>query len=209
MGRPSARTSLMPDLAGKKTAYYGFTGIIEPGSATRIASAFNIAVNNGYDEIYLCFSSTGGYVADGIYLYNHITSLPIKTTIHNTGTVASIATAVYVASSDRTWNIYDADRNAAPEHGRNTRILDRRWRTISAPKTSPSARPLEILSLPDDSERFILLRRRRSNSVSLRRFHAPKGERNSVAPLHLARSSPDAIAKSCRRPAQQAPICIA
>ncbi len=91
----------MPDLAGKKTAYYGFAGVIEPGSATRIASAFNIAVNNGYDEIYLCFSSTGGYVADGIYLYNHITSLPIKTTMHNTGTVASIATAVYVAASER------------------------------------------------------------------------------------------------------------
>ena len=91
----------MPDLAVKKTAYYGFTGVIEPGSVTRIASAFNFAVNNGYDEIYLCFSSTGGFVADGIYLYNHIRSLPIKVTIHNIGTVASIATATYVAASVR------------------------------------------------------------------------------------------------------------
>ena len=33
----------MPDLAGKKTVYYGFTGLIEPASATRIASAFNHA----------------------------------------------------------------------------------------------------------------------------------------------------------------------
>ena len=91
----------MPDIAGKKTAYYGFTGIIEPGSATRIASAFNLAVNNGCDEIYLCLSSTGGLVADGIYLYNHIRSLPAKVIIHNIGTVASIATAVYVAASER------------------------------------------------------------------------------------------------------------
>ena len=64
----------MGDLAGKKTAYYGFTGIIEPGSATRIASAFNLAVNSGCDEVYLCLSSTGGLIADGIYLYNHIRS---------------------------------------------------------------------------------------------------------------------------------------
>ena len=91
----------MPDLAGKKTAYYGFTGVIEPGSVTRIASAFNHSVNNGFDEIYLCFSSTGGFVADGIYLYNHIRALPIKTIIHNVGTVASIATAIYVAASER------------------------------------------------------------------------------------------------------------
>ena len=85
----------------KKIAYYGFTGTIEPASATRIASALNLAVNNGYDEVYLCFSSIGGYVADGIYLYNHIMGLPIRVTIHNTGTVASIATAVYVAAEHR------------------------------------------------------------------------------------------------------------
>lgn len=91
----------MPDLAGTKTVYYGFTGPIEPGSATRIAAAFNAAVNDSYDEIYLCFSSTGGYVADGIYLYNHIRSLPAKVIIHNTGTVASIATAIYVAANER------------------------------------------------------------------------------------------------------------
>ena len=85
----------------QKIAYYGFTGPIESASVTRIASALNLAVNKGFDEIYLCLSSIGGYVADGIYLYNHIRGLPIKTTIHNTGTVASIATAVYVAAEHR------------------------------------------------------------------------------------------------------------
>ena len=91
----------MSDLAGTKTLYYGFTGTIEPGSATRIASAFNHAVNSGYDEIYLCLSSTGGYIADGVFLYNHIMGLPAKVTIHNIGTVMSIATALYVSAQDR------------------------------------------------------------------------------------------------------------
>ncbi len=85
----------------KKTAYYGFTGIIDSGSVTRITSAFNLAVNNGYEEICMCLSSTGGFIADGIYLYNHIRSLPVKVIIHNTGTVASIATAVYVGAEER------------------------------------------------------------------------------------------------------------
>lgn len=91
----------MPALAGKKTAYYGFTGLIEPASATRIASAFNAAINDNTDQIYLCLSSGGGLVADGIYLYNHIRGLPAEVIIHNTGTVASIATAVYVAADTK------------------------------------------------------------------------------------------------------------
>lgn len=91
----------MADLAGIKTAYLSFTGIIEPGGVGRIASAFNIAVNNSYDEVVLCFSSPGGLVADGIFLYNHIRSLPIKAIMYNTGSVASIAAAVFVAAEER------------------------------------------------------------------------------------------------------------
>ena len=91
----------MPDLAEKRIVYYGFTGLIDPASATRIASAFNQAVNDECDEIYLCLSSTGGYIADGVFLYNHIMGLPVKVTIHNTGSVMSIATALYVAAKCR------------------------------------------------------------------------------------------------------------
>jgi ATP-dependent Clp protease protease subunit len=40
-------------------------------------------------------------VGDGIYLYNYIRSLPIDVVIHAIGTVASIATTVFVAAQDR------------------------------------------------------------------------------------------------------------
>lgn len=85
----------------RKVAYYGFTAPIESGSATRLAAALNLAVNNGYDEVQLCFSSLGGYVADGIYLYNHIRALPIAVVAHNTGSVSSIALVVFVAAVRR------------------------------------------------------------------------------------------------------------
>lgn len=91
----------MPDLAGTKAAYYGFTGIIDPNGATRLCSAFNLAVNNGFDEINLCFSSMGGYVADGVYLYNYIRGLPAKIVIYNIGTVSSIAVTVFVGAAER------------------------------------------------------------------------------------------------------------
>lgn len=84
-----------------KIAYFGFTGTIESGSVTRISAALNHALNNNYDSVYLAFSSLGGYVADGVYLYNHIRALPIPVTIHATGNIASVAVAIYAGAARR------------------------------------------------------------------------------------------------------------
>ena len=91
----------MPDLAGRKIAYLGYTGPIDSEGVGRIASAINNAVNNSSDEVHLCFSSLGGYVSDGIFLYNHIRGLPLNVVIHNVGSVSSIAVAVFVAAHER------------------------------------------------------------------------------------------------------------
>ncbi len=91
----------MPDLAGRKVAYLGYTGAIDSEGVGRIAASLNNAVNGSFDEAQLCFSSLGGYVSDGIYLYNHIRGLPINVVIHNTGSVSSIAVAVFVAGHER------------------------------------------------------------------------------------------------------------
>src|ERR1700752_1432156 len=91
----------MPDLAGPKIAYLGYCGLVDSAGVTRIAQAINAAVNQQYDHVYLCFSSVGGYVGDGMYLYHHIRSLPVPLIMHNTGTVASIATTLFVAAERR------------------------------------------------------------------------------------------------------------
>ena len=93
---------IVTDLAGRKVAYYGFSGPIDSNSCTRIATALNAAVNSQCDTVHLNISSIGGLIADGIYLYNHIRSLPLDVTMHNTGSIASIATAVFVAAGKRT-----------------------------------------------------------------------------------------------------------
>lgn len=92
----------MPDLSGSPIAqYYGFTGMIDDNGVTRIAAAFNTAVNSGADEVHLCLSSLGGYVHSGIYLYNHIRGLPLKVIAYNAGSVASIAVAIFLAANER------------------------------------------------------------------------------------------------------------
>src|SRR6476661_7287331 len=91
----------MPDLVGRKIAYLGYTGQVDSSGVSRIASALNKAVNDRFDEVQLCFSSLGGFVADGIYLYNHIRSLPVRMVAHNVGSVSSIAVAVFLAAEER------------------------------------------------------------------------------------------------------------
>lgn len=91
----------MPDLAGTKIAYFSFTGAIGPDQATKIAAAFNFAVNNQFDEVYLCLSSPGGLTGDAVFLYNLIRGLPLRTTMHNIGNVSSAAVTVFAAAHYR------------------------------------------------------------------------------------------------------------
>ena len=87
--------------SGEHTVWFGFTGMIEPAGVGRIAGALNSALNAGAATVHLSFSSNGGYVADGIYLHNHIRALPLHVVIYNTGSVGSIAVSVFLAAHER------------------------------------------------------------------------------------------------------------
>lgn len=92
----------MPDLSGEPLRrFFGFSGMIDDNGVTRLASAFNLAVNEGAEEVHLCVSSLGGYVHSGIYLYNHMRALPLRIVTYNVGSVVSIAVAVFVAADER------------------------------------------------------------------------------------------------------------
>jgi ATP-dependent protease ClpP protease subunit len=51
--------------------------------------------------LYFGFSSPGGSVAAGITLYNFLKGLPVELIMHNTGSVDSIATAIFLAAGKR------------------------------------------------------------------------------------------------------------
>jgi ATP-dependent protease ClpP protease subunit len=51
--------------------------------------------------LYFTFSSPGGSVAAGITLYNFLRGLPVELTMHNIGSVDSIATVIFLAASNR------------------------------------------------------------------------------------------------------------
>lgn len=92
----------MPDLEGNPIRrFYGFTGMIDDDGATRLTAALNLAVNDGIEEVHLCMSSLGGYVHSGIFVYNHMRGIPLKIVVYNTGSVASIAVAIFCGADER------------------------------------------------------------------------------------------------------------
>lgn len=179
----------MPDLAGKKVAYYGFSGILDSTGTTRIAAALNMATNQGCDEAYLCMNSLGGYIGDAVYLYNHIRALPIKITTHNIGGVSSIAVAVFVAAAERycsthgifmihptslkfaenmTWERLDSFRAAALADDQRTEDILRERTNIPGEHLS-ARRVKEVYITPKDALEFGIIH-------GIREFTLPKGQ---------------------------------
>lgn len=154
----------MADLAGIKPAYYGFAGSIDDAGVSRVAAAMNLAVNQGFDEVHLAVTSLGGHVHAGIYLYNHIRAMPIRVIAYNTGSVSSIAVAVFVAAERRYCSpnaMFMIHPTAFPSLSGMTW---ERLRTVSEAALADDERTERILRertrLPDD-----LLQARRSRDV--------------------------------------------
>lgn len=52
-------------------------------------------------QLYFLFSSQGGSVNAGITLYNYLRALPTEIVMHNTGSIDSIATVIFLAGQKR------------------------------------------------------------------------------------------------------------
>lgn len=61
----------------------------------------DVIAEHKLDTLYFCFSSSGGFVAPAITLYNFLIGLPVKVIMHNTGSVDSIATVIFLAGEER------------------------------------------------------------------------------------------------------------
>jgi ATP-dependent Clp protease protease subunit len=87
----------------KDEVYAIFAGAIDQSSVQRFFNSFAIASApaSNVSHIHLLLQSTGGFVADGICLYNFFRALPIDLTIYNIGSVSSIAVVAYLGAKKR------------------------------------------------------------------------------------------------------------
>jgi ATP-dependent Clp protease protease subunit len=88
---------------GQKKIYFinYFDSIDESKVKNLMRFCSDVIAQHKPDNLYFCFSSSGGFVAPGITLYNFLLGLPVKVVMHNTGSVDSIATVIFLAGEER------------------------------------------------------------------------------------------------------------
>lgn len=85
----------------KENPYIIFHGEINIQNTTRLIAACNQLVDDGAKHIYIAFSSNGGAINSGINLYNTLKAMNVEITIHNTGSIESVAVIVFFAGNNR------------------------------------------------------------------------------------------------------------
>lgn len=89
--------------AGKYAGHgwYTLSGDVNSDMVRRVFDAVAEMTEDHVTTAHLLIQSNGGYVSDGICLYNYLSKLPIKFITYNAGAVASIAVTLYLAGAER------------------------------------------------------------------------------------------------------------
>jgi ATP-dependent Clp protease, protease subunit len=81
--------------------YVIFFAAFRPETARALLTAMGEFANEGAEEVHLLMGTPGGGVDAGLTVYHALRGMPFKLVTHNTGNVASIGVAVYLAGDER------------------------------------------------------------------------------------------------------------
>jgi ATP-dependent Clp protease protease subunit len=82
-------------------AYYTLVGDVNGAMVERVFKAVSLMTESGITTAHVLLQSHGGYVSDGICLFNFLSNIPIKFVTYNSGVVASIAVTVFLSGHRR------------------------------------------------------------------------------------------------------------
>jgi ATP-dependent protease ClpP protease subunit len=91
------------DMTGQEKTYFiNYLDSIDESKVKNLMRfCSDVITQHKPDTLYFCFSSSGGFIAPGITLYNFLLGLPTKVVMHNIGSVDSIATVIFLAARER------------------------------------------------------------------------------------------------------------
>jgi ATP-dependent Clp protease, protease subunit len=87
-------------MAGE-VVYVIFFAAFRPETARALLETMTQCANEKVGEVHLLMGTPGGGVDAGISVYNVLRGMPFHLVTHNTGSVASIGVAVYLAGDER------------------------------------------------------------------------------------------------------------
>lgn len=97
----------MPDESSEETPkvaeeiWCAFCGDIDAGNVAKLIKGLTIVGAQGTKRVHILFHSWGGYVGDGVFLYNSLKKLGIEIVLYNAGQVASAATLAFLGAHGR------------------------------------------------------------------------------------------------------------
>jgi ATP-dependent protease ClpP protease subunit len=78
-----------------------YCGGIDQANAQKVVNSLTFAMGGKVKHIHFLFQSAGGYVGDGVFLYNLFRSIPIETTLYNVGQISSAGVVAYLGATHR------------------------------------------------------------------------------------------------------------
>ncbi len=81
--------------------YAVFCGGIEQLTAQKIVSGLAGAMARKAQHVHVLFQTAGGYVGDGVFLYNFFRTIPIELTLYNGGQISSAGVIAYLGARSR------------------------------------------------------------------------------------------------------------
>jgi len=84
-----------------ETVYGIYCGGIDQASAQKVVNNLAIAGNAKVKHVHLLFQTAGGYVGDGVFLYNLFRTIPIEITLYNAGQISSAGVTAYLGAKRR------------------------------------------------------------------------------------------------------------
>lgn len=94
-------TQLTSEPNAEKVGYFTLSGDVNSSMVQRVFSATAHMSSEGTETAHILLQSHGGFISDGICLYNYLSNLPIRFVIYNSGAIASIAVIVFLAGQKR------------------------------------------------------------------------------------------------------------
>jgi ATP-dependent Clp protease protease subunit len=85
----------------KKEGWYTLSGDVNSDMVHRVFEAVAHMTENGIGTAHVLLQSNGGYVSDGLCLYNFLANSPVEFVMYNGGAVASIAVTLFLSGTRR------------------------------------------------------------------------------------------------------------
>lgn len=90
-----------PPVPPPEEVYAVYCGDINAANTAKLIQGLTAVASAGTKRVHILFQSWGGFVGDGVFLYNALKKLSIEVTLYNAGQVASAASLVFLGAHGR------------------------------------------------------------------------------------------------------------